>query len=94
MYPAAYRADSGLIQALTKAINGEYGAILCYEQLAKMAPNEEERKQILEIRNDEIKHFHAFSHLYTALTGKQPVPQIMESCPTSYVPGLHFAFKD
>ncbi|TJY42269.1 ferritin-like domain-containing protein [Cohnella pontilimi] len=98
MYDYGYdfrpQADPTLIQNLTKAINGEYSAISCYERLARLAPNEEVRRQILEIRQDEIRHFHIFSQIYTVLTGRQPVPQITESCPAEYRAGLQFAFKD
>lgn len=87
-------ADAALVADIGKAINGEYSAIACYEQLAKLATNEEARKRILEIRNDEIRHFQVFSKIYTALTGRKPTPQIMEQCPTEYREGLHFAFKD
>ncbi|MGG1601088.1 ferritin family protein [Paenibacillus naphthalenovorans] len=93
-YTNHYRIDTSLITDIAKAINGEYSAIACYEQLARMARNEEERKQILEIRNDEIKHFHTFSKIYTSLTGRQPTPQIIEQCPSEYLSGLHSAFRD
>ena len=63
------RQQDTLIRSLEKAINGEYSAIQCYEKLAKMAPNQKERKQILEIREDEMKHFQVFSQLYINLTG-------------------------
>jgi rubrerythrin len=88
------RVDATLITDIAKAINGQYSAIACYEQLAKMAPNDVERNQILEIRNDEIHHFNVFSQIYTSLSGRQPTPQIVEQCPTEYYAGLNFAFKD
>jgi len=93
-YSVHDRMDQQLLNDLTQSINGEYSAIHCYEQLAKKAPNEEERKQILEIRDDEMKHFHTFSNLYVQLTGKKPVPKIIESCPRDYCDGLQFALKD
>ncbi|GAA0133481.1 ferritin-like domain-containing protein [Paenibacillus sp. YSY-4.3] len=93
-YTNYYRTDTGLIADIERAINGEYSAIACYEQLAGMAPNEEERNRILEIRKDEIRHFQTFSQIYTSLTGRRPVPHITEKCPSEYSAGLHFAFKD
>ncbi len=87
-------ADTALIADIAKAINGEYSAMACYEQLAKMAPNEAEKNRILEIRKDEVRHFQTFSHIYTTLTGRQPAPQIVEKCPSEYRKGLDFAFKD
>ncbi|WP_342454305.1 ferritin-like domain-containing protein [Paenibacillus sediminis] len=94
--PAYFRpsADAALIGNIAKAINGEYSAIACYEQLARMAPNEEERNQIVEIRKDEIRHFQTFSQIYTLLTGRHPAPQIVERCPSEYKAGIHFAFRD
>ncbi|WP_040952243.1 ferritin-like domain-containing protein [Gorillibacterium massiliense] len=93
-YPAYYRVDTGFAADIGKAVNGEYSAIACYEQLAKMAPNEEERKRISEIRSDEMRHLRVFSQIYASLTGRLPVPQITESCPTDYKAGLRFAFND
>lgn len=87
-------SDMDLIQDVAKAINGEYGAIICYEQLAKLASSKEEKDRILEIRKDEIRHFQSFSHIYTSLSGAQPTPKMMESCATEYQPGLRMAFKD
>lgn len=87
-------ADMSLISDIAKAINGEYSAIICYEQLAKLAPNEEARNQILEIRNDEIKHYQVFTHIYFFLTRRQPTPQIIEQCETEYAAGLRASFKD
>ncbi|MBP1154524.1 MULTISPECIES: ferritin-like domain-containing protein [unclassified Paenibacillus] len=91
-----YRSESDIrfIQDIHQAINGEYSAMACYEQLAKLAPSEEEQQRILEIRKDEMKHFYVFSQIYTSLTGKQPNPQITESCPTEYSSGLQAALKD
>ncbi|GIN05962.1 hypothetical protein J1TS1_01070 [Shouchella clausii] len=83
-----------IVSDLTKAINGEYSAIHCYERLAQLAPTDEQRHRILEIRQDEINHFHRFSQLYTQLTNRQPTPQITEECPAHYRDGLTFAFND
>lgn len=89
MYPG-----TDLTQDILKAINGQYSAIACYAKLAEIAFTGEERKQILEIRNDEIRHYQAFSQIYITLTGTQPTPQISKTCPSSYVEGLQFAIKD
>lgn len=86
--------QKALVRTLEKAINGEYSAIQCYEKLAKMAPNEAERKRILEIREDEIKHFQVFTKIYINLTGYQPIPKVTEKCPDSYKAGLEFAIVD
>nr|WP_238941840.1 ferritin-like domain-containing protein [Bacillus sp. REN10] len=83
-----------IINDISKALNGEYSAIHCYKQLANQTPNLEIKKRILEIRNDEIRHFQTFSHIYTSLTGRQPSPQITEQCPTNFRNGILAAFKD
>ncbi|MFB5760166.1 ferritin-like domain-containing protein [Paenibacillus medicaginis] len=93
-YTNNYQTNPSLLPDIAHALNGEYSAIACYEQLAKLAPNEEERTKILEIRNDEIKHFRIFSQIYTSLTGRQPTPHILAKCPAEYMAGLNFAFKD
>ncbi len=83
-----------LVDELQKAINGEYSAIACYKKLADLAPTEEERLRILEIRKDEKRHFKVFSAIYTNLTGVEPSPILQEGCPDGYKRGLQFAFKD
>ncbi len=86
--------DVSLITDIQKAINGEYGAIKCYEQLSRMAKSQVEKDQILEIRQDEIRHFEKFSRIYRELTGRQPVAENIEKCPNQYKEGLEFAFRD
>ncbi|WP_417900920.1 ferritin-like domain-containing protein [Bacillus haimaensis] len=95
-YPYYTRAqqDESLINNIAKAINGEYSAVQCYEQLAKEAPSGQVRDQISEIRNDEIRHLNAFSQIYQSLTGKQSTPQISEECPDDFKEGILAAFKD
>lgn len=86
--------DTQLVDDIQKAINGEYSAIACYEQLAKMSTKQDERDQILEIRADEKRHFEKFSSIYTKLTGTKPTPKIIEECPKTYKAGLEFSLKD
>jgi rubrerythrin len=81
------------IEELTKVLNGEHSAIYCYEQLANQAPNAVIKNKILEIRNDEIRHFNMFSQIYTWLTGKQPNPQIIEECQKDFREGVSAAFN-
>lgn len=83
-----------LVPHLIKALNGEYHAIHCYEKLANLAPNQETKRQILEIRNDEIRHYHLFSHIYTSLTGKKPSPQLTEPCADHFQNRVIASFKD
>jgi rubrerythrin len=88
-----YREDN-ITKEIETAIKGEYNAIICYEQIANMSADDHEKQQILEIRNDEIQHYHTFSSLYTQLTGKKPSPQITEDCPKNYRKALEFALID
>ncbi|WP_246197237.1 ferritin-like domain-containing protein [Cytobacillus depressus] len=66
----------------------------CYRKIASMAPSPKESEQILEIRQDEIRHFQNFSQIYSNLTGNEPQPQVIEECPNNYKNGLEFAFLD
>ena len=91
-YPPS--SENNIIGDLTKAMNGEYTAIHFYEQLAKLAPTPEMQKRILEIRQDEIRHYHGFATIYTSLTGHPPSPQIIEALPTDFKSGVLAAFKD
>jgi rubrerythrin len=79
---------------LVKALNGEYSAIHYYESLAKMASSSAERKRILEIRNDEIKHYHIFAEIYLSLTDRNPKPERTGKCPDDYCQGLDASFYD
>ena len=83
-----------VLNNILKAINGEYTAIACYELLANQAPNAEIKNRILEIRNDEIRHYETFWHLYISLTGKQATPQITKQCPADYKSGILASFID
>ncbi|MEC0092419.1 ferritin-like domain-containing protein [Paenibacillus macquariensis] len=87
-------AEPQLVRDLMTSLNGEYSAITCYEKLAAMAPTVEIKKRILEIRQDEIRHFQQFAHVYTCLTGCSPAPKLSEACATEYRAGVLASFKD
>ncbi|WEK53532.1 MAG: ferritin-like domain-containing protein [Candidatus Cohnella colombiensis] len=93
-YTTTHPSDPRLINDIVQAINGEFEAIVCYEQLSKLAPTDDTRNQILEIRNDEIRHYNQFSQIYTSITGLTPTPQYPKNCPTDYRAGIQSAFKD
>nr|WGD89287.1 ferritin family protein [Bacillus subtilis] len=93
-YPVPYREDPVLIRNLQKAINGEFSAIQCYRKLAELAHSDEVRKQIEEIRRDEIRHLREFSTLYGSITSKHIMPKQTEECPDNFTRGLDAAFKD
>ncbi len=88
------RQNIKLVNDVEKAINGEYSAIVCYAKIAEMAPTDKIRDQILEIRNDEVKHFHTFGQIYVNLTGTQPQPKLLAECPDTYKKGLEFGIED
>lgn len=100
MYPftnyhdAIYRQSNKFLSDIEKAINGEYSAIDCYAKLANLAPNQKVRERILEIREDELKHYQQFVQIYRQLTGRLPQPKIVEGCPGHYLHGLEFALQD
>ncbi|MFY0760502.1 ferritin-like domain-containing protein [Metabacillus dongyingensis] len=89
-----YRTNQAEIDQIAKALAGEYNAIQCYEQMANLAKNEEEKKQIMEIRNDEINHYQTFAAIYQSLSGMQYNPKQTEECPGDYFSALTAAFKD
>lgn len=86
--------DQAMLDDIAKAIDGEYTAIACYGQLAKLAPDQAARDRILEIRQDEIRHFRQFTDLYYRLSGRQPTPKIAEPCSAEYASGIRNAFED
>jgi rubrerythrin len=92
--PTQFSTSTEVLNDILKAINGEYTAISCYELLANQAPNAEMKDRILEIRNDEIRHYETFWYLYISLTGNQPSPQITKQCPADFNSGVLAAFID
>ena len=83
-----------LVGNVMKAIQGEYNAIHFYEKLAALAPTDQIRKLILDIREDEMGHFRGFSYLYKCLTGQHFYPQVTEPMPTNFKSGVLTAFQD
>ncbi len=79
---------------ILKAINGEYEAIQCYAELAKMAPSNKVREVVEEIRQDEIKHYDTFSKIYMQLTGSRPQIVKQPTCPDQYLKAVDSAFID
>ncbi|MGJ7921083.1 ferritin-like domain-containing protein [Neobacillus sp. LXY-4] len=94
MYGLNERQTGKLVQDIAKAINGEYSAVLCYERIARMSRDETVRQQILEIRQDEVRHYQEFLQIYQRLTGQNPHIQPTEECPNTYREGLEFALID
>jgi rubrerythrin len=59
-------------QRLIKAMIGEQNARLFYLELANMTSDPEDKKLILGIARDEMKHFNNFGKLYMHLSGEKP----------------------
>ncbi len=78
---------------LMKALQGEYNAIVEYEHLAGQAPNESIRNRILEIRNDEKRHYQMFAYLLKHWFGQDFHPQPVKTT-TSYKEGVLNAIID
>lgn len=89
-----HSSNREIINDLSKAINGEYQAIYYYEILANQARNPEIKNRLLEIRNDEMRHYQTFAQIYISLTGNQPTPQITKQCSRDYKGGVLAAFID
>jgi len=99
MYPylnfqQAYRLTDAQIIDIGKAIEGEYNAIHCYQNLANLAQTPNEKKRILEIREDELKHYKLFTQIYVQQTGKNPIVHLTEKCPNTFKGGVEFALID
>ncbi|MDD9148718.1 MULTISPECIES: ferritin-like domain-containing protein [unclassified Sporolactobacillus] len=87
-------ADGTQIERIARSISGEYQAVHCYEILMNEAKSEREKRQIAEIRNDEIRHYRIFSSLYLQLTGQAYTVHQTEMCPNTYPEGLRHAIED
>jgi len=78
---------------IVKAIIGEAQAYYYYDSLAEMAPNEEDKKVIKGIQEDESKHYHWFNMILHRMGGE--VPQItMGELPKDFEEGVEKAIHD
>jgi len=93
-YRPSTNPDAALAGDLIKAINGEFSAVTCYEQLARLAPSEGAKKRILEIRDDEVRHLRFFQQAYRHLTGQTHTPVQTEACPREYREGVNSSYID
>lgn len=93
--PLLNRVSESLIAKIQMAITGERQAIVTYEKLMTMAPNEEHRIAIQRIIGDERKHLADFTKLFVDLTGQKPVMEDVEPEPfNTYLEGLKVSFRD
>ncbi|TMU88344.1 ferritin-like domain-containing protein [Bacillus sp. BHET2] len=88
--------DQQLRRNIQKAINYQFKAISYYTQLAELAPNETAKQAILGIRQDEIRHFNAFSQTYLQLNNLYPSLQLVSSLdlPSNYRQAIRESIKD
>ncbi|MHB1314180.1 MAG: ferritin family protein [Christensenellales bacterium] len=78
------------LRGIENAVMGEAQDRMFYEWLMAHAPNEEDKKIIAGIRDDEMRHYTMFRQMYFEMTGKTPLkeqaPAFMP--PASYCHGL------
>jgi len=63
-------------EKLETYIKAELGDAALYKELSKIAPNDEDRKLLLEFSADEQSHADEFKRIYTMLTRKTFNPEI------------------
>jgi Uncharacterized conserved protein len=76
-----------LAQKLQMYIDAELGDSALYNELSKVAPNDEDRKLLIEFAEDEESHAETFKRIYRNITGKSYNPVVKE-------PKLSGSFKD
>ncbi|MDP4117820.1 MAG: ferritin-like domain-containing protein [Bacillota bacterium] len=64
------------MQTLRTYIDGELKGNLTYSQLAKIAPFAEDRKILMSMAEDELKHANMFKNIYLKMFGRNYSPDI------------------
>ncbi|MNJ44205.1 hypothetical protein D3C77_392470 [compost metagenome] len=95
-YPYMYRVDDKYQMALDlirTSVQGERNDELFYDELIRLAPDEEQKNIIISIRDDERKHNKLFRHIYYSLTGQQITGVSNEQFirPKTYLDGIRQA---
>lgn len=83
------------LESMKNSVQGERNDELFYDQLIKLAPNQEQVEVITSIRNDERGHNQMFRQMYRELTGHE-VTGVSNEAPEnidSYMAGLQKAFQ-
>ncbi|MEK3795621.1 ferritin-like domain-containing protein [Paenibacillus sp. FSL R7-0204] len=83
------------LELMRNAVQGERNDELFYDQLIRLAPNQEQVEVITSIRNDERGHNQMFRQMYKELTGHE-VTGVSSEPPdnvNSYIAGLQQAFQ-
>lgn len=83
------------LELMRNAVQGERNDELFYDQLIKLAPNQEQVDVITSIRNDERGHNQMFRQMYRELTGHEVTGVSNEALENvnSYIAGLQQAFQ-
>ncbi|TMW70328.1 ferritin-like domain-containing protein [Alteribacter natronophilus] len=90
----AFGINREMIRNIARSIDNEYTAVICYEGLMQMAPDEYSAYRIMRIREDNMRHYQAFSQIFTMVTGHQHQPQMTRECPQDFREGSRAAFID
>lgn len=88
------RSFDKLIKTIYDSIVNEATAAQFYTKLKKEAPNTLHKEFIEHVRDDELKHMQAFTHLYVTLVGHVPHIKIESVQYTNYKAGILKALKD
>lgn len=84
----------GLLQTLLHAMKGEASAVDFYSRLAELAPNPNDKNDILRIVEDEKEHLQSFVNLFYALTNRHPQYQVERIAFNTFEEGLKVAYED
>lgn len=89
-----YKSLQDALALVKQAVQGEREDELFYSYLISLAPTQEEKDIITDIRNDEKNHNKMFREIYTFFTGEElPVTDNLQfKEPSSYIEGIKRAF--
>jgi hypothetical protein len=86
-------ANQPIAEFLFDGISRKAATADLYSRLAHAAPNQYHQHELLQLMEDEQRHWWQLTNLYTSLTGSQPVYQV-ESVPFhSYRDGLQRGYE-
>ena len=91
MYPPMpYKTLEEALALVKDAIQGEREDELFYDYLISVAPTQEEKNIITDIRNDERRHNKMFRQIYKAFTCQEVAPpaDVKFDKPKSYIEGI------
>lgn len=68
--------ESSIMHKLGTYINAELSDSALYRELARIAPNEQDRKLLLEFADDEQAHADEFKRIYRLFYGRNFIPDV------------------